>query len=79
MSNVSNFDVLKRMATDNKTIMLCPDVLNMKYSDKIKGTRVEIGVPGNPISAILNGEQKAVLLIYGIKQFNELKTEMEAL
>lgn len=73
----SNFDILKRMSADNKTIMLCPDVLNMRYSDKTKGTRVEIGVPGNPIADILNGTKSAVLLIWDVGEFSAIKAEME--
>jgi hypothetical protein len=76
--SVNNFDVLKRMGELNKKVMLCPDVLNMNYSNKTKGTRVEVGVPGNVISEIFSGEKKAVLLMWDVKEFNEIKSEMES-
>lgn len=75
---VNSFDVLKRMGDENKKIMMCPDILNMKYSDKTKGTKVEVGVPGNVIADIFGGTKKAVLLIWDVKEFNELKALMEA-
>lgn len=75
---VGNFEVMSRMASENKDIMMCPDVLNMKYSENTKGTKVEFGVPGNVIAGVLSGDKKAVLLIWDMKQFRELKTAMEA-
>lgn len=75
---IGNLDVMKRMADENKSIMLCPDVLKMKYSKKSDGTRVEVGVPGNVIASIFNGEKMAVLLMWDVKQFNELKALMES-
>jgi hypothetical protein len=75
---VNNFDVLKRMSADNKSIMLCPDVLNMTYSKKVDGTQVTIGVPGNPIAALLQGEKNAVMLIWDVKEFNEVKAQIMA-
>jgi hypothetical protein len=74
---INIFDVLKRMGDENKQIMICPDVLNMKYSDKTKGTRVEVGVPGNVIADIFGGTKKAVLLMWDVQEFNELKALME--
>lgn len=74
---INSFDILKRMGEENKQIMLCPDVLNMNYSKKTNGTRVEVGVPGNVIAAIFGGEKKAVLLMWDVKEFNETKARME--
>lgn len=77
MTKVNSFDVLKRMGEENKQIMMCPDVLNMNYSQKTQGTRVEIGVPGNVINAIFGGTKKAVLLMWDVKEFDETKAAME--
>lgn len=74
----NNFDVLRRMSEENKNIALCPDVLSMNYSAKSKGTRVEVGVPGNPIIDILRGKRRAVLLIWDIAEFDEMKARIEA-
>lgn len=75
---VNNFDMLKRMSAENKQIALCPDVLNMNYSNKTKGTTVMVGVPGNVIGDILSGKKKAVLLMWDVKEFEELQAKMEA-
>ena len=77
-ANINSFDVLKRMGDENKQIMICPDVLNMNYSQKTKGTKVEVGVPGNVIGDIFGGTKKAVLLMWDKKEFDELKAKMEA-
>lgn len=76
--SVNNFDVLKRMGAENKQVMLCPDVVNMTYSKKIRGTKVEVGVPGNVISDIFSGRKKAVLLMFDVKEFDEMKAQMVA-
>ena len=75
---VSNFEVLGRMASENKDIMMAPDVTNMNYNQKMKGTVVSFGVPGNVIGGIFSGEKKAILLMWDMKQFNELKALMES-
>jgi hypothetical protein len=77
--SVSNFDVLKKMSLENKNITLCPDVLNMSYSKKSDGTRIEVGVPGNPIASIFNGKKKAVLLMWDVAEFDEAKSRLEEL
>lgn len=75
---VGNFEILSRMASENKDIMMCPDVLNMNYVKKTQGTQVTFGVPGNVIGGIFSGEKKAILLMWDKKQFNELKALMES-
>lgn len=77
MKKIGNFEILGRMAAENMDIAMAPDVLNMKYSDKTKGTKVEFGVPGNVIGKIFGGETRAVCLMWDMKQFNELKAKME--
>jgi len=78
MRKVGNFEILGRMASENKDIMMCPDVLNMNYVKKAQGTHVTFGVPGNVIASIFGGEKQAILLMWDKKQFNELKAVMEA-
>lgn len=74
---VNNFDVLKRMAAENKDIRLCSTVTDMNYNAK-SGTKVTVGVPGNVCFDINSGKLNAVLLVFDIGQFNELKKAMEA-
>ncbi len=78
MRKVGNFEVLGRMASENMDIMMCPDNLNMSYSEKSKGTKVQFGAPGNIIAGIMSGDKKAVMLMWDMKQFRELKSRMES-
>ena len=41
---INNFDVLKRMAEENKSIQLCTTITEMNYSQKKGGTEVSVGV-----------------------------------
>lgn len=78
MAEVNNFDVLKRMAEQNKDIALCPDVTNMTAKNKGKGpTVISVGVTGNPIADIFNNRKRAVLLIFDKQQFDAIKAEMD--
>jgi len=73
---VNNFDVLKRMAAENKDIRLGVDVLNMK---KVKaGTQLTMGIAGDVITPIFLGELNCCLVIFNKKQFDELKAAMES-
>ena len=72
---VNNFDVLKRMSAEDKDIRMGVDVLRM---DKVKaGSQVTIGIAGDVVTPLFAGELHACLLIYNIKQFDELKAAME--
>ena len=75
--SVNNFDVLKRMCSENKDIRLCTTVTKMNYDHK-KGTEVSIGVPGNVCFDVSDGKLSACLLLFDKKQFGELKAKMEA-
>ena len=77
MATVNNFDVLKRMAAENKSIQLCTTITQMNYSAKKGGTEVSVGVPGNVCFDIQKGKMNAFLLIYDVREFNELKDAME--
>ena len=56
---VNNFDVLKRMAEENKSIQLCTTITQMNYSAKKGGTEVSIGVPGNVCFDFEYGDEAA--------------------
>jgi len=75
---VNNFDVLKRMAAENKDIRLCTTVTKADYSAKKGGTEVSIGVPGNICFDLEDGKINALLLVFNMAQFDELKALMEA-
>lgn len=77
---VGYFDICKEMAKRNMDIRMSPleNVLNMRYSEKTKGTRVEIGVDGNVIAAIFNGKLVGGLLLCDKEQYFKLRDELEA-
>jgi len=75
---VNNFDVLKRMCAENKDIRLCATITRLNYSAKRGGTEVSVGVPGNVCFEFESGDVGGFLLIYNVRQFNELKAAMEA-
>ena len=77
MSDVSNFDVLKRMAAENMSLQLCTTITQMNYSQKKGGTEVSVGVPGNICFEIESGRMVAVLLTWNKREFDELKKKME--
>jgi hypothetical protein len=76
MAAINNFDVLKRMGEENKSIQLCSTITEMNYSAK-KGTVVSVGVPGNVCFDISSGKTNALLLLFNMQEFNELKKAME--
>lgn len=77
VSGVNNFDVLKRMAAENKSIQLCTTVTQMNYSAKKGGTEVSVGVPGNVCFDIQSGRMNCLLLLFSMQEFNELKAKIE--
>ena len=77
MSDVNNFDVLKRMSLENKSIQLCTTITQMSYSAKKGGTEVSVGVPGNVCFEIESGRMNAILLTWSIKEFNEMRVKMQ--
>jgi hypothetical protein len=74
---VNNFDVLKRMCAENKQIQLCTTITQMLYSQKKGGTEVSVGVPGNICFEMESERMTAFLLLYSVREFNELKAMME--
>ena len=77
MTDVNNFDVLKRMCEENKSIQLCTTITQMNYSAKKGGTEVSVGVPGNVCFEIESGRMNAILLTWSIKEFNEMRVKMQ--
>jgi hypothetical protein len=73
--SVNNFDVLKRMAAENKDIMLGTDVLNAMGTKK--GTQLTIGIGAQIVERLALNEVKACLIVYDVSQFNNLKMRME--
>lgn len=64
------------MAEENKSIQLCTTVTDMNYSANL-GTKVSIGVPGNVCFEIESGRMNALLLLFSVREFNDLKKLME--
>ena len=77
MSEINNFDVLKRLAAENKSIQLCTTITQMNYSAKKGGTEVSVGVPGNVCFEIESGRMNAVLLVWDVREFERLKAKMK--
>jgi hypothetical protein len=72
---VNNFDVLKRMAAENKDIRLGTDLLNMKAVKA--GSQITMGIEGNVLAQLMFGELNACLILYNKKQFIETVATME--
>jgi hypothetical protein len=72
---VNNFDVLKRMAAENKDIRLGTDLLNMKAVKA--GIQITMGIEGNVLAQLMFGELNARLILYNKKQFIETVATME--
>lgn len=78
MSQVSNFDVLKHMSSQDMDIRMATleNVLNMR---KVKaGTQVTLGVPGDVIGGIATRDLGGCFLLYDWKQFKETKKQLES-
>jgi hypothetical protein len=75
MAIVNNFDVLKRMASENKDIRMGAEVLNMKAVKA--GSQITMGIAGNVLADLMFGKLKACLILFDTKQFDELKDLME--
>ncbi len=77
MGKVSNFDVMKRMSAEDLDIRLAPPE-NIVSVTKVKaGTNLTIGVCGDQVGAIANGDLIVCLLLFDRKQFNETKKKIE--
>ena len=77
MTQVNNFDVLKRLAAENKQVRVCTTITQMNYSAKRGGTEVSVGVPGNCCFEIESERMAAVLLTWDVREFSEMKAMME--
>jgi hypothetical protein len=73
---INNFDVLKRMSADNRDIRMAPsNLLRANYTKA--GTQVTMGVEGNVVGGLLNGNLVACLLLWDREQFNATKAQLE--
>lgn len=77
MSEINNFDVLKRMSAENKRIWLAPTITDMNYNAN-NGTKVTFGVEGNVCFDIEQGKKKAVCLLWSVAEFEEMRKQMQA-
>lgn len=76
MSQVNNFDVLKRMSVENKKLWLAPTITDMQYKAN-RGTKVTFGVEGNVVFDIEQGKKKAICLLWSVDEFEAMKAQME--
>lgn len=78
MKSISPFDVFNRMLeTDDKKLEMAP-LNNILSANVVKaGTKITIGVSGNRVSAILNGEIVGGLILCDKKRYLEVKYELE--
>jgi hypothetical protein len=72
---VNNFDVLKRMAAEDKDIRMGTDILNMKAVKA--GSQITMGIGGNVLAQLMFGELNACLILYNKKQFIDTLAQME--
>jgi len=71
---INSFDVLKRMAKENKDIRMGTDLVNMKAVKA--GSQITMGIAGNVLAALMFGELNACLILYNKKQFIETTAKM---
>lgn len=76
MTQINNFDVLKRMSKDNLDIRLGTDFLGAKAVKA--GSQVTMGIAGNVLAQITFGDLQACLLLYNKKQFSDTKKQLES-
>ena len=75
---VNSFDVFKRMGEQNNTAMQLAPLGNITNMKKVKaGTDVTIGVGGDIIFGIMNGDYVGGLILCGKAEFEKVKREME--
>jgi len=76
MKRLSTFDVLDRMASDDKDIRVGTDVLSAK---RVKaGTQVTMGIAGDAVSGLLSQKYVYWLLIFDKEQYDETRAVMES-
>jgi len=78
MTQISNFDVLKRMSKDNLDIRLSPNENIVSVQKVSAGTNLTIGVTGDQVAAITLGDLAVCLLLFNRKQFAATKKALEA-
>lgn len=78
MPKINSFDVFKRMGdTNNRAMQLAP-LGNIIKATKVKaGTEITIGVGGNLITGIMNGDYIGGLIMCDKAEFDKVKAGME--
>ncbi len=76
MTEINNFDVLKRMSAENKRIWLAPTITEMNYNIK-KGSEITFGIEGNVLFDLQHGKKSAVCLLWSVEEFNAMKSQMQ--
>lgn len=72
----NHFDVLKVMSARDLEIMFGPDILRI---NKVKaGTQVTVGIAGDLVARIADGELHGGLMLWNVAQFKAIKAELEA-
>lgn len=75
----NSFDVLKTMSEENQDIRLAP-LSNITRIDKVRaGTNVTIGVAGDVIAGLANGDFVGGLYLADRKQFAETQERLSKL
>lgn len=77
MEKVNNFDVLKKMAAENKDIRAA-STGNIREMKKVKaGTNLTFGVAGDVVGGLALGKLSAFLVIFDNEQFEQTKADLE--
>ena len=72
---ISNFDVLKKMCTDNRRILMSPEILQ---ADQTRlGTRITFGIGDNVVAEITTDKMVGCVLLWDKEQFDEVKEQLE--
>lgn len=61
--------------TSDHAVMVGNQIVSMDYSAKHGGTKVTVGIAGNQVFDLQNGNKMALLLIIDKKQYNEAKNK----
>lgn len=72
---VNHFDVIRVMAERDLEIMFGPDILQM---NKVKaGTQVTVGLPGDLVFRIADGQLRGGLMLWNKEQFDAITEELQ--
>lgn len=81
---VSDFEVFQIMSDRNLDIAVAVDILDYTRTPKFNGGRVTVGVASPHFDYLINGSgtgdnsHHALLYVINMKQYNEIKKELES-